>query len=360
MSDFIFLVNSRGKILIVSASVSEVLGYRPDELIGRQFNSVLSKKTVKKTETDEPAVKSKPNNTEMFLATKNGRKIPVSVSRSPLVNEKGACSGFVYIASDVGELNDIQENLQKLYEREKDLRYEMESEIKKRVDFTRVLVHELKTPLAAVMSASELMDDERNGKVAANLIKIIRRGASNLNNIITELFDLAQGEIGMLQIKPVVIDPTPILHQVYDSIAPLIFSQNQLLVLDLPPALPEIIADKDRLQQILFNLIDNASKYNVNGGEITLRAEAKDHSLLISVRDTGRGIAKEDQLNLFNPYTRIESSRRTGGGLGLGLAICKILVELHAGEIWVESEKGKGSTFFVALPSIDKKSTPVV
>jgi signal transduction histidine kinase len=205
------------------------------------------------------------------------------------------------------------------------------------------------------MSASELMDSEEKDSLSTKLTRIIRRSASHLDTRINELFDLAQGEIGLLQIKWVMLDPLVILHQVYDSMLPLVSNQRQSLLLDLPPSLPQITADKDRLHQILFNLIDNALKYNTDGGKITLRALVKDDYLVISVQDTGRGISKEDQSNIFDPYVRLETGKKTAEGLGLGLAICKMLVTLHKGKIWIESKPGKGSTFTFTLPLISKE-----
>ena len=139
---------------------------------------------------------------------------------------------------------------------------------------------------------------------------------------------------------------------------PLVSNQRQTLLLDLPASLPLIRADKDRLHQILFNLIDNALKYNADGGKITLRANIKNDYLVISVQDTGMGISKEDQSYIFDPYVRLETAKKTAEGLGLGLAICKMLVTLHKGQIWIESEPHKGSTFTFILPLKSEESIP--
>ena len=126
--------------------------------------------------------------------------------------------------------------------------------------------------------------------------------------------------------------------------------QGQSLIVDLPASLPLIRADEGRLRQILQNLLNNALKLTTGGGEITLRAREKGAELIVEVKDTGPGIAKQMQERIFDPYYRVEADRQRLSGLGLGLALCKKLVELHGGRIWVESEKGKGSIFSFSIP----------
>jgi len=120
---------------------------------------------------------------------------------------------------------------------------------------------------------------------------------------------------------------------------------------DVTQGLPSVEADEKRIQQVVENLLDNAVKYSPQGGEIRLRAEVRPGELLVSVSDQGIGIAKEELNKVFDRFYRIQQ-RKLGqiGGAGLGLAICKSLVEAHGGRIWAESELGKGSTFHFTLP----------
>jgi len=360
MSDLLFLFNPDRKILTINETVTKTLGYDPRELVGKPLELVVYETQSQKAEsvginTIRMLMWGDTKDTEITLKTKTGNIVQASITISAVRDNKDQVTGFVCIARDLTAQKFAQQNLQNLYEREKHLRQDIEKEMNKRVAFTRILVHELKTPLAAIMSASELMDNEESDSLSIKLTKIIRRSASHLDTRIDELFDLAQGEIGLLQIKSVMLDPAVILHQVYDSMLPLVSNQRQSLLLDLQNALPQIKADKDRLHQILFNLIDNALKYNTDGGKITLRALVKEGYLVISVQDTGRGISKEDQFNIFDPYVRLEAGKKTTEGLGLGLAICKILVTLHKGRIWIESEPYKGSTFTFTLPLVSEE-----
>jgi len=120
--------------------------------------------------------------------------------------------------------------------------------------------------------------------------------------------------------------------------------------MDLPSSLPIIHGDGQRLEQVVLNLMTNATKFTPKGGNITLRARKRDDGLVIEVQDTGIGIAKDEQARLFQPYSRLNADRQRHPGLGLGLALAKQVVELHGGKIWVESEPGKGSTFSFSLP----------
>jgi signal transduction histidine kinase len=123
------------------------------------------------------------------------------------------------------------------------------------------------------------------------------------------------------------------------------------LVINLPPDLPPVMVDQLRVERILHNLVDNAIKYSPNGGEVKLSAARDGEEIVISVSDEGEGISRDDQARLFQSFERLGASVKGSiQGTGLGLRVCRILVEAHGGRIRVESEKGKGSTFFFTLP----------
>jgi signal transduction histidine kinase len=132
--------------------------------------------------------------------------------------------------------------------------------------------------------------------------------------------------------------------------ATVISGNGQSLNLALASSLPLVWADEERLQQVVLNLLINASKFTPEGGKITMKAKQKNSALVVEIQDTGPGIPEEEQQRLFQPYHRQLSDREHLSGLGLGLALCKYLVELHDGQIWVESEAGKGSTFGFSMP----------
>jgi len=251
----------------------------------------------------------------------------------------------------LGALEQSEAELRELFKQEQTLRQDLEVEINKRVEFTHALVHELKTPITPVLASSELMLEEvKEGGTLWELAQNINHGAHNLNQRIDELLDLARGEVGMLHLNPESIDSGQLLRSLVDSVKPLARKNNLLLNAELPPSLPVIQADEDRLRQVVLNLLNNAFKFTPAGGSVTVRARTGGSSLVVEVQDTGRGIDKAEQERLFEPYQQLEEERARLGGLGLGLSLSKKLVELHGGQIWVQSEKGKGSTFSFSIP----------
>ncbi len=236
------------------------------------------------------------------------------------------------------------------YEREKELRLEVETEMKRRVEFTRALVHELKTPITPVLAASELLLEEVKEELHRSLAQSIHRGALNLNKRIDELLDLARSEIGTLKLSRMPIDPLPTIQEVVAGAMPLAQEKGQNLVSELPPSLPAVQVDLDRFMQVIQNLLNNALKFTAEGGTIYVRAKVDGANLVTEVQDTGRGLSKEEQERLFDPYHRLSRDRERFSGLGLGLALSKKFVELHGGQIWVKSKRGAGSTFSFSIP----------
>jgi len=182
------------------------------------------------------------------------------------------------------------------------------------------------------------------------LAQNILDGCHSLEVKLDKLFDLAKGEAGALKLELEPLDPLPLLQNVASQFSPVIQSKEQSFTLDFPPSLPWIKADRERLEQVLANLLSNATRLTPKGGNIIVRAGKKGSDLVIQVQDDGIGIPEEEQKRLFEPYHRAVLNKRKSRGLGLGLTLCKQLVELHGGKIWVESEEGKGSTFSFSLP----------
>jgi len=253
-------------------------------------------------------------------------------------------------AMDITEQEMAEEKLEEAYEKERRLRQELQIEVQRRVEFTRALVHELKTPLTPIMSSSDLLVSGLKEEPWLSVAQNIQRGAINLNKRIGELLDLARGEIGMLKLNPKRVDFLKLLQHVGSEMSVLAASNGQKLKVELPESLPLPWADEDRLRQITQNLLVNATKFTPEGGTITLRAKEQNGSLIVEVQDTGYGISDEEQRRLFRPYHRQVGEREHLSGLGLGLALCKNLVQLHGGRIWVKSEEGKGATFSFSIP----------
>jgi PAS domain S-box-containing protein len=253
-------------------------------------------------------------------------------------------------AMDITESELAQEKLEEAYEKERRLREELQIEVQRRVEFTRALVHELKTPLTPIMSSSDLLVSGLKEEPWLSVAQNIQRGAINLNKRIGELLDLARGEIGMLRLNPKRVDILKLLQNVGSEMSVVASSNGQILKVELPSSLALPWADEDRLRQITQNLLVNATKFTPEGGIITLRAKEQNGNIVVEVQDTGYGIPEEEQRRLFRPYHRQIGDREHLSGLGLGLALCKNLVQLHGGRIWVQSIEGKGATFSFSIP----------
>ena len=345
------LISKEGKITWCNDRTEEILGYKKDELLGKDASFFLWE-GANPSEFVAEAYKVTEGRSHFRGTTKmmkkNGEVVDIEYSISRISGK--APPEFVTVARDVTERKRSEEKLQELYEQERKLRQELEAEMIRRVEFTRALAHELKTPLTPMMASSELLAAELREEPLLSLARNINRGAANLNSRIDELLDLARGEIGMLQLKLEPVDLEKLLREVADDMSPVASSHGQALVLELPSSLPLARADEGRLRQVVLNLLSNASKFTPERGKIVLRAREDGADLVVEVQDTGRGITAAEQQRLFEPYHRLESDREHLSGLGLGLALCKTLVELHGGRILVQSEAGKGSTFGFSVP----------
>jgi len=234
---------------------------------------------------------------------------------------------------------------------------ELERKIREKAEFTATIAHELKTPLTSIIASAGLLGEEIQGEAQEpqrRLVKNILHSAHILEERLSELLDVAKAEVSKLQLRLQPLRIESVLQDIVWQIEPEIQRKAQHFTLDLPDSLPIVEADATRLEQVLLNLLTNASKFTHEGKNITLRVRKRNDNLVIEVQDSGIGISKENQEHLFQPYYRVESDRQRYPGLGLGLALAKQIVELHGGKIWVESELGKGSTFAVSLPLGDR------
>jgi CheY-like chemotaxis protein len=201
--------------------------------------------------------------------------------------------------------------------------------------------------MQAALLRRPLGKPERRSQKRADAIK---RAANHMDRLIQDLLDVASMEAGRLSIARTRVDVGKALSELAEAQTPLASSRSLELRLDVAPELGEIFADRDRLVQVLENLVGNALKFTKSGGSLTVGAAPRNGELFFWVKDTGAGIASEDVPHLFD---RFWQTRKAGQGVGLGLPIVKGIVEAHGGRIWVESQVGAGTTFFFTLPLAD-------
>jgi PAS domain S-box-containing protein len=219
--------------------------------------------------------------------------------------------------------------------------------------FLANMSHELRTPLNAILGYAELMLDDLYGELSDKMRGVLERLQSNgrhLLRLINDVLDLSKIEAGQLTLSLDDYSLSDVVHGVVSAVEPLAAEKRLAFKAEIAPDLPIGRGDGRRLSQVLLNLVGNAIKFT-DKGEIAIRAAAVNGSFTVAVCDTGPGISAVDQAKIFKEFQQADdSSTRKKGGTGLGLSIAKRIIEMHGGRIWVESEPGKGSTFYFTLP----------
>ncbi len=253
----------------------------------------------------------------------------------------------------------VEEKLRKLHEKERKERIKLETERGERLQFINALAHELKTPLTSIVASGGLLLEElkKGGQSQeVRLTENILSATKKLEARLSELLDMAKIENLGFKLNLETLDMRPLLHNIANELLPVAAEKHQALTLDILTSVPMVNADKQRLEQVLFNLLTNAIKFSGEGSKIQLALRKEGNEVVVEVKDNGPGISMEEQTRLFTPYYRIEADRQRFPGLGLGLALSKQLVELHGGKMWVESEIGKGSTFAFSLAAAEQEN----
>lgn len=223
-----------------------------------------------------------------------------------------------------------------------------------RRDLISNISHEFRTPIASIKLIAETLIDGavRDSSKAEEFLKKIAVEADKLANMTDDLRELATVEKGGQILCRNAVDMGRLVEQVVERLDTKARAAGLIIVMNVEAGLPELVIDGPRIESVLVNLLNNAIKFTDPGGQITLKVFRKDNEIVVSVMDTGRGIAREDIPRIFERFYKVDKAR-TGEGSGLGLSISKHIVEVHKGKIWVESEVGRGSTFYFMLPLTD-------
>jgi PAS domain S-box-containing protein len=229
-----------------------------------------------------------------------------------------------------------------------------------RQDLVATVSHELRTPLAAIYGAALTLrrdDVELEHELRDKLLEVVVEEAGRLSEIVNDLLLASQLDSGKLRINIEQCDPLEIAQLEIET-ASLHAPPSVELVLKSPQSLPQVAADAGQLRQVISNLIDNAIKYSPDGGKVTVALEGRDHHVQFAISDSGLGIPAAEQARIFEKFYRLDPDMNRGiGGTGLGLYICRELVRRVDGRIWVESQAGKGSTFYVEVPQEQASSS---
>ena len=251
---------------------------------------------------------------------------------------------------------DLQTQLQELTEENKNLR----AEISTKSDYLSMMVHQLRTPLSATKWIFKMMMDGDLGTISEEQKNIIKRGYESNEQTIRMLAEVSEANHALewrLQLHPEPTNIVPCIESVISEFTGEANTKKILLHFSAPQNTPAVLADKEKISIVMQNLIENAIKYTQPTGSVTIHAELFNKNLVISVTDTGIGIPPNEQQDIFKKFYRASNAKKAQKGTGLGLFVCKQIIEGHHGTIWFESVPDVGTTFFFTLP-ISEAVTP--
>jgi PAS domain S-box-containing protein len=356
IQDGVVMAGHDNMIQVFNPAAGTITGWRANEVIGYDYRTILQfvdEKGQVLPEASHPfgqalATGQSVRANRAFLATRAGKPLPISLIVSPVPDNDGRPSGSV-----VGVFRDIAKETE---------------EEKQRSDFISTASHEMRTPLAAIEGYLSLALNPKVAKIDENAQKLLVKASmstKHLGELFRDLLTSSKAEDGRLISYPAVVEIGEMLEQVAEAARFHAKEKNLTLSYSVstdPAAAGKTIrplyyayVDPNRIREVFQNIIDNAIKYTMDGN-IDVRLTGDSNVTQIQVKDTGGGIAAEDIPHLFQKFYRVDNSTtRTVGGTGLGLFICRKIVELYNGRIWVESELGKGSTFFINLPRLNSQ-----
>lgn len=324
IADGVILTDSEGNLVITNQAAEKLFNIKGEAVKGKSFIE-----TVRDHEINNlliTCLKTGRGQTGQFELTKINRFIRVIII--PIVSDHNP--GALILIQDLTELRSLQT-----------MRREMVGNIS----------HEFRTPLAGVKAMVETLQDGamREPELAKDFLSRIEVEVDRMTQLVTELTELSRIETGKAELRIEHLELNTLLEEVISELKPQVERQNLTLETTLAEDLPTIPADKDRLRQVMINLIHNAIKFNRPGGDIRVSTKLSGDSVIVEVADTGIGVAKENLPHIFERFYKADRAR-TGHGSGIGLAIVKHVVEAHGGKVRAKSEQGRGSTFTFNLP----------
>ena len=342
-----------GRFLLVNDRLCEIVGYAREDLLTRTFQEItFAGDLAACTELNSQlSVGNTPSYCqEKRFVRRDGSTVWSRVTVSAVRDAKGRVTFLVGIAEDISHLKQAEIERERLLGLERDARAQAERATQLRDEMLAVVAHDLRNPLHTIAVGLETMlklqppDDER----AARQLVVMQRTLRSMNRMILDLLDVARIEGGNFALAQEHVQVQPLLNEVLELFEAPAREREISLTCNAPQGAHCVIGERDRLVQVLSNLIGNAVKFTPPCGQISVRARLLEEELHVSVEDTGPGIASENLPQLFDRFWQADRTGRVGTGLGLSIA--KAIVEAHGGHIWAESVLGRGTTFHFTVP----------
>jgi PAS domain S-box-containing protein len=342
----IFMLDAKGRIVTWNTGAERVNGYRAGEIMGRHFSTFYPTEdvTAGKCEMElEVAARDGRFEDEGWRVRKDGSLFWANVVISAARNEHGELVGFSKVTRDLTE--------RKRAEEERAARLAAEQANRVKDQFLAVLGHELRNPLAPIVTALQLMK-LRGDRSTLKEQQVIERQLGHLMRLVDDLLDVSRIVQGKIELKQQRLDLREVIARAIEISGPLVEQRRHHFDVVIP-AVPLVVhGDEARLTQVFTNLLVNAAKYTEPGGRVVIAVEDGDEDITISVRDNGIGIDSALLPHVFDLWVQgYQGAERSRGGLGIGLTLVRTLVELHGGKVEARSDgTGRGSTFCVRLP----------
>jgi PAS domain S-box-containing protein len=363
-SDVVEITNPRAVFQYVNPSYEKALGFSPAEAIGKTPAQLVRSDAHGPEfwkDLDGKLNAGLPWSGILISKARDGQMKHFDTTLTPIVDEHGR------VTHHMGVRRDITEEIlrrQTLIETNRALEQARDTAVaasRAKSEFLANMSHELRTPLNAIIGYSEMLLEDLGGdaQVAKDLTRI-RSAGSHLLSLINDVLDISKIEADKVELTPETVDVAELIDSVAATIEPLANKNHNKFTVVCPRDIGTIVVDRTRLRQVMFNLLSNAAKFTKEG-EIELLVTRNKTSIELQVRDNGIGISPEQQAKLFQPFVQADSSTtRQYGGTGLGLVICRRLVEMMGGGIRLESALGKGARFIVELPADTNESDPSI
>ena len=360
IGDGVLATDAQGNVQFMNAVTERLTGWSAAEAAGRPIGEVfriVNEHTGAEVENPvaralrEGLVVGMANHT--LLISRGGGATPIDDSAAPIQSQDGRTLGVVLVFRDVTERKQIDRERERLLERERESRYAAESANRAKDSFLATVSHELRTPLGVILGwAGILRAGKADAPTVARAAEIVERNARAQAKLIDDMLDISRIVSGKFQIEPAEIDAGRVVGAAVESLRPAAEEKGVSLALTAEPLPGPVVADPERLQQIVWNLLANAIKFSSRGGKVTVTLGAAGDRLRIEVRDEGVGIDPQRLPHVFERFWQADtSSTRRQGGLGLGLAIVRHLAEMHGGRVTAASPgEGHGATFTVEIP----------